>query len=457
MRKCLSTLLLFVVLLLCGSTAFAQKAFKVSGTVSDENGEPFPGVTVLCQANKQGTITDANGNYSIMAASPQAVIQFTFMGYKPQEVKVNGRAVINVAMEVDAEAIEEAVISVGYGLAQKREDLVGSAFQVTTEQLKFRPAERMDNMLVGLVPGLSIAEESTNGRQSVKMRVRGDGSLSASNEPLWVIDGVPVYNNGNSSGISGAGTTISPISLMNPDDIESMTVLKDASTVALYGADGSNGVILVTTRKAKSGKLNLAASIRYGYSDVDPQTRVKFINAEQWMALAKEGWVNSGRDIKNFPYQDNEYQTFTGVDTNWYPYYQRPGSTVQVNLSASGGSEKMNSLVSAITGSIPLMWETRRTASLSVIIRPSSYPISLRLRLSLMQRIPITTSSLHIAFSMRFCQSLSPIMKTAVIAGITITASLIPSIRWRPKSFGRIWMIWSIILTIQSPCRPKER
>lgn len=347
MKKCLSTLLFFVLALLLCSTAFAQKTFKVSGTVTDENGDPIPGVSIICQANKQGAISNGNGQYSIVAASSTATLQFTMLGYKTQDVKLSGKIVVDVVMVEDAETLEEAVISVGYGLAQKREDLVGSAFQVTTEQLKFRPAERMDNMLAGLVPGLTISEESTNGRQSVKMRVRGDGSLSASNEPLWVIDGVPVYNNGNSSGISGTGTTLSPISLMNPDDIESMTVLKDASTVALYGADGSNGVILVTTRKAKSGKLNMNASVRFGYSDVDPQTRVKFLGAEQWMALAKEGWVNSGRDIKNFPYQDNEYQTYTGVDTNWYPYYQSSGNTLQVNLSASGGSEKLNSLVSA--------------------------------------------------------------------------------------------------------------
>lgn len=334
------------ILLFVAAEAFAQGGFKVSGTVKDEYGEPVTGVSVICEANKKGAITDAKGYYEVLAASESAKLVYSFMGYKTQEVQVRKRAVINVVLEEDAETLEEAVISVGYGLSQKREDLVGSAFQVTTEQLKYKPAERMDNLLVGLVPGLSVIEESTNGRPSVKLRIRGDGSLSASNEPLWIIDGVPVYNSGTSSSISGTGTTLSPISLMNPDDIESMTVLKDASTVALYGADGSNGVILVTTRKATSGKLSLNASIRYGYSDIDPQTRVKFLGAEDWMALAKEGWVNSGRDIKNFPYQDNEYQTYTGVDTNWYPYYQTSGSTMQVNFSASGGSEKLNSLVS---------------------------------------------------------------------------------------------------------------
>lgn len=319
------------------------------GKITDDGGEPLPGVVVFPKgATNKAVTSNLDGNYSIpVPKDAGTVFVFQFLGMETQEIVVSAPGRKDVVMKSD-NLLEEAVISVGYGLAQKREDMVGSAFQVTSDQLKFRPAERMDNMLAGMVPGLSIIEESSGGRPSIKLRVRGDGSLSASNEPLWIIDGEPVYSNGNSSGIAGSGTSsISPISLMNPDDIESMTVLKDASTVALYGADGSNGVILVTTKKAKSGKLGINASVRYGYDDIDPSTRVKYLNAEQWMALAKEGWVNSGRDLKNFPYQDNEFQTYTGVDTNWYPYYQRPGSSMQVNLSASGGSDKMSSLISA--------------------------------------------------------------------------------------------------------------
>lgn len=318
------------------------------GKIVDDAGEPLPGVVVFPKGEMAKAVTsDLDGNYSVRVPSGKnTTFVFQFLGMETQEIAVSAPGRKDVVMKSD-NLLEEAVISVGYGLAQKREDMVGSAFQVTSDQLKFRPAERMDNMLVGMVPGLSIIEDSSGGRPSVKLRVRGDGSLSASNEPLWIIDGVPVYSNGNSSGIAGMGTSsISPISLMNPDDIESMTVLKDASTVALYGADGSNGVILVTTKKAKSGKLSMNASVRYGYDDIDPSTRIKYLHADQWLALAKEGWVNSGRDIKNFPYQDNEYQTYTGVDTNWYPYYQRPGSSMQVNLSASGGSDRMSSLIS---------------------------------------------------------------------------------------------------------------
>ena len=130
MKKCLSTLLFFVLALLLCSTAFAQKTFKVSGTVTDENGDPIPGVSIICQANKQGAISNGNGQYSIVAASSTATLQFTMLGYKTQDVKLSGKIVVDVVMVEDAETLEEAVISVGYGLAQKRTTMF--AFCITT-------------------------------------------------------------------------------------------------------------------------------------------------------------------------------------------------------------------------------------------------------------------------------------------------------------------------------------
>ena len=202
MKKCLSTLLFFVLALLLCSTAFAQKTFKVSGTVTDENGDPIPGVSIICQANKQGAITDAKGRYSINAASSTTTLQFSFLGYKTQDVKISGRAVIDIVLEEDAESLEAAV-SIGYGLIQKRDDFTGSAVQVTKEQIAMRPADRIDNLLVGSVAGMNVIEESDGGRSSVKIRIRGDGSLSASNEPLWIIDGVPMYQGSRTNSVTG--------------------------------------------------------------------------------------------------------------------------------------------------------------------------------------------------------------------------------------------------------------
>ena len=344
--RCFQHFLLVLVLSLAGVSAWAQKSsFTVTGTVTDQQGEPVTGVSVICIANNQGVITDGNGSYRITAASSTAVLQFSFMGYVTREEKIAGRSVIDVVLQEDAEMLEAAV-SIGYGLIQKRDDFTGSAVQVTKEQIANRPADRIDNLLVGAVPGMNIIEESTNGRPSVKIRIRGDGSLSASNEPLWIIDGVPMFQGTKTNSVTGTSATVSPLSYMNPDDIESITVLKDASTTTLYGADGSNGVILVTTRNAKSGTISYNASVRYGIANVDKSTLAKRTNGPQYLALAKEAWVNSGRTLETFPYQDNEYQTFSNVDFNWFDAYMGTGQTLQANFSASGGTDKMKLLIS---------------------------------------------------------------------------------------------------------------
>jgi TonB-dependent SusC/RagA subfamily outer membrane receptor len=147
------------------------------------------------------------------------------------------------------------------------------------------PAARIDNMLAGLVPGVSIEQGSDATRVRYTTRIRGDASLSASSEPLWIVDGVPIYT-GDKTTVSGTNATVSPLSFINPEDIESMTVLKDAATTALYGADGANGVILVTTKQGRSQKTRLTASLRYGVSSLDDRTRIKYMNAEQWRAYA---------------------------------------------------------------------------------------------------------------------------------------------------------------------------
>lgn len=306
------------------------------------------------KGTKVGVYSDTDGNYSIEipASLGKGTVELTYqyMGTVAQDWPVtatDGRVLTHdVALKED-NLLEGAMVSVGYGLVQDREDLVGSAFQVTKEQIEFRPADRIDNLLAGLVPGMNVIESTTNGRPNVKIRIRGDGSLSASNEPLWIIDGVPVYTGTKTNSVTGTSSTVSPLSYMNPDDIESITVLKDASTTALYGADGSNGVILVTTRGAKDGKTTFNASVRYGMSNVDRSTMRKYLRSAAYLDVAMEAWTNSGRPASAFPYLDNESQTFTGVDTDWYDVYVGTGNTLQVNFSAAGGTETLKHSLSA--------------------------------------------------------------------------------------------------------------
>lgn len=335
-------------------TPQASVRARVKGVVKDSEGYPLVGVFVYVKGTKVGVYSDTDGNYSveIPASLGKGTVELTYqyMGTVAQDWPVtatDGRVLTHDVVLKEDNILEGAVVSVGYGLVQDREDLVGSAFQVTKEQIEFRPADRIDNLLAGLVPGMNVIESTTNGRPNVKIRIRGDGSLSASNEPLWIIDGVPVYTGTKTNSVTGTSSTVSPLSYMNPDDIESITVLKDASTTALYGADGSNGVILVTTRGAKDGKTTFNASVRYGMSNVDRSTMRKYLRSAAYLDVAMEAWTNSGRPASAFPYLDNESQTFTGVDTDWYDVYVGTGNTLQVNFSAAGGTETLKHSLSA--------------------------------------------------------------------------------------------------------------
>lgn len=346
--------LIFMSVLLAGITLYAQTTKKISGVVKDDAGNPLPGasVTVKGQSKKVYALTDLDGRYtiSVPGLDEKTELEFSYLGMKPAVEQVGRRAVVDVVMQSDGNYLDEVVIVAGYGLAQKRSDMTGSAYQVDAKKLDKLPAARIDNLLDGMVPGLSIEtqEGSTGGRSQYKIRVRGDASLSASSEPLWIIDGVPVYTGtGTSSTLSGMSYKVSPLSFINPDDIESMTVLKDAATTALYGADGANGVILVTTKSGQGdSKLRVSASVRYGLSQVDRSTLLRLCSTEQWWSLAEEAWTNAGYSMSNFPYQDNEHNSYSTTSTDWYDVYFGTGSNAQYNVSVSSGGAKARNYLS---------------------------------------------------------------------------------------------------------------
>ncbi len=346
MRK-LTTILTLLLVLAQGS-AWGQTYRTVTGVVYDTRGETVIGAAVQQKGTDIGVVTDADGKYSIKLknATDATVLVFSSMGMVSQEVKVGSRAVVNVTLEDSADALEEAVIQTGYGVVQRRSDLTGSAFQVDGKQLSQLPAGRIDQLLEGMVPGVSVQTSNSNGRTSVKIRVRGDASLSASSEPLWIVDGVPIYTGSKTGSVTGVSYSVSPFTMINPDDIESMTVLKDAATTTLYGADGANGVILVTTKSGSSEKTRINISMRSGVSHVDRSTLLKMCTRDQWLELAKEGWTNSGRPIEAFPYQDNEHNRYSETDTDWYDVYYGMGLDRQVNFSASSGNKNMSNYLS---------------------------------------------------------------------------------------------------------------
>lgn len=324
----------------------------VKGTVTSNDGEPLAGAFVYVKNSKLGVNTDLDGHYEIAAPveGKSYVLVFQFLGMTTKEFTVSGPKTLNVSL-MDDSSLEEAVIVGAYGVKQKKEDMIGSAFQVNADALKDKPKARIDNILNGLVPGLLVenntdAAGSTRGRLNV--RVRGNASLSASNEPLWIIDGVPTYTGGRNNLMPGMSTSVSPLSLIDPNDIESITVLKDADQTTIYGANGANGVILVTTKRGVAGNmpLKVSATVNYGVAAPDKSTMVKVMNASQYLDVAKEAWANGGNKMSDFPYQDNDYNSYSTTSTDWFNEYIGLGSTLYASLSLSTGTKKAKTYVS---------------------------------------------------------------------------------------------------------------
>lgn len=323
----------------------------ISGQVFDAQGVPLIGATVMIKGTSKGIHTDTNGKFTLTIPNTDKVVLLavSYVGMKSRDIGVTTQKTLKIKLESDTE-IGEVVVT-GYGVVQRREDLVGSAYQVSSKKLELMPVSRVDNLLDGMVPGMQVSKGFNNSDESMRarltVRIRGDASLSASNEPLWVVDGAPIYTGGITGLSIGTEYTISPLSFMNPNDIESITVLKDASTTALYGADGANGVILITTKKGRAEKTSINVSFKYGIAFANESTRYKMLNASQYMEYAQEAWVNAGYPISAFPYQDSEYNSYSTTDTRWHKLYLDTGQTFQVDLSASGGTKRMKNYISA--------------------------------------------------------------------------------------------------------------
>ena len=243
---------LTLVMVLCLSfPALAQK-ITVSGTVTDPTGEPLFGASVHVQGTGNGVATDFDGNYTIKVDA-NGTLEVSYVGFKTQNVAVNGQTTINVVLQEDSEVLGEVVV-IGYG-AVKKSDATGSVAVIKPDEIEAGISTSAQDMLVGASPGVVVTTDGGNPTGGAAIRIRGGASLSASNDPLIVIDGVPM------SGDSYAGAN--PLTMISPDNIESMTILKDASATAIYGSRASNGVIIITTKKGQSGapQVNFTANM----------------------------------------------------------------------------------------------------------------------------------------------------------------------------------------------------
>lgn len=254
-----------------------------------------------------------------------------------------GGGILNVVLRSDNH-LEGAYVVGAYGTTQKREDMVGSAFQISADALKNKPKTRIESMLGGLIPGLSVSENTDYAatvRSRYNTRIRGDASLAASSEPLWIVDGIQFYTGNRTNQVVGMSSTVGPLSFLDPDDIESVTVLKDADQTTIYGSNGSNGVILITT---KSGKMNMplkvSAKVSAGLVAPDRSTMFNMMNASQYLEVAKEAWGRSGFTMDNFPLQDNDMNSYSTTSTSWYDEYIGLGNNLYANVTLSSGTRK---------------------------------------------------------------------------------------------------------------------
>lgn len=342
----LTLLLAFVV-----QIGFAQQK-TISGTVTDDSGLPLPGVNVLIKNTSSGTQTDFDGNYSI-SANQGDVLEFSYVGFTSQEIKVGASNNISVSLKA-GEALEEVIVT-GYR-KQSANEMTGNSIQISSEEISAIPLPTVDQALQGKVAGLQISQSSGTPGSIQDIRVRGISSFSAGNNPLYVIDGVPV-SNVNLGQLDAddeiLSSSLSPIASLNNEDIESITVLKDASATAAYGARGSNGVIVITTKKGKSGETKFSFSTSIGVSNDAYNERTPLSDMDR-IELLEEGIYNAYHQDYNITKDqalqfgaDNDLLNpmlldhKSGDGYNWSENIKNKDAFSQTyNFSANGGDEK---------------------------------------------------------------------------------------------------------------------
>jgi len=339
--------------------------FLVVGNVTDDNGIPLASVTVQERGTNNGVLTDFDGNFSIEVGSDKSVLVFTFIGMETLSKTVEGNTTMNIRMQEDEQALDEVVV-VGYGTLSKRR-VTGSIASISPEQIAAIPVVSVENAIIGQVAGVQVQEVSGEPGSSPKIKIRGSGSISAGSDPLFVIDGIPISKNLTSVGIQGdlarrGGTfqapPVNPLATINPNDILSMEILKDASSTAIYGSRGGNGVVLITTKSGAHSEEGVFSFNSY-FSSQEVANKIDLMKAEELIEYT--------RDSRNNPYVqdvsgasandpigpgtrgDGNYElpesflNWDGTDTDWQDLIFRTGSIQSYNLSYASPIENNTS------------------------------------------------------------------------------------------------------------------
>jgi len=310
------------------SSNTTQQKFTVSGIVSDSNGQPLPGASIVEKGTSNGVMTDFDGNYSLKVFEENSTLVISYIGFATQEVMVKGQANITITLIESAGALNEIVV-VGYG-TQRKEDVTGSITSLGSDDFPEGSQQNVQQLMEGKMAGVSISKNSGKPGGSNTVRIRGGTSISASNDPLYVIDGVPISTSSpaRQANIGSGGNNyfdqepVNPLNSINSNDIESITVLKDASATAIYGSRGANGVIVVTTKMGHKGKLTTDFSASTGFSTVSK--KLDILSADEYVNLVNE---------LGLPLDDQ------GARTNWQDEIFTTGLSQDYNLSLSGGGD----------------------------------------------------------------------------------------------------------------------
>lgn len=330
-----------------------QSEKLVKGTVVDNNGEPLPGVTVLLKGTMQGTVTNADGTFSINVKDASSVLVFSFVGFESQELTVGNRSEITVELQQSVVGLGE-VIAIGYG-TQKKRDIIGSISTINSEKLmKATDASSFDAALQGMAPGLMVSSESGVPGAPVQIKIRGVSSISSGTDPLWIVDGIPIVSGSTGRTYDGE-TSQNVLSLINPSDIESIQVLKDAAATSIYGSRGSNGVILITTKSGKKGKMTFNVDLKSGISNWANRD-IGLASGAEYIEIMDRAYANSGLTGQYDPQTslnqlDGAVASITraeamATNTDWGDLVSRTGSFVEANISSTQGTEKGNSYLS---------------------------------------------------------------------------------------------------------------
>ncbi|MFC5411097.1 SusC/RagA family TonB-linked outer membrane protein [Larkinella bovis] len=305
----------------------SQVAIDVTGTVTDESGAGLPGVNVVVKGSTQGTTTDADGKFRISVPDTRATLVFSSVGYLKQEVVVGGQTSLSIRLKPDDQTLSEVVV-VGYG-SQLKKEVTGAVQTVTAKELKDIPVSQVTQKLQGRLAGVQINQATGKPGQGMSVRIRGQLSVSAGSEPLYVVDGFPITGN---------------IGALNPDEIEDISVLKDASSTSLYGSRAANGVVLITTKRGKAGQTNVSFNAFAGVQQVPERGRIKMLNAVEFAQFKKEFYEDMNQPV---PVEFQNPSQYEGKNNDWYGAVLRTAPMQSYNLSITSNTEKSRTAIVA--------------------------------------------------------------------------------------------------------------